>query len=322
MDIERIRTPITDDLQAVNTLIRLQLHSDVTLINQLASYIIDSGGKRLRPITVLLAARACGYSGNAHIDAAAIVEFIHTATLLHDDVVDESSLRRGRETASALWGNQASVLVGDFLYSRAFQMMVRIGSLRVMEILADTTNTIAEGEVLQLLNCHDPDTTEERYRAVIHCKTAKLFEAAAQLGAVLAGQWHDEEQALADYGIHLGTAFQLIDDVLDYSASSNELGKNIGDDLAEGKPTLPLIHALRHGTLDERRIIREAIEHGGRDQIDIVTRTIESTGALDYTNNLAVEETDKAIACLAKLKDSPAKDALIGLARFAVSRHY
>ncbi len=322
MDIERIRTPITDDLQAVNTLIRLQLHSDVTLINQLASYIIDSGGKRLRPITVLLAARACGYSGNAHIDAAAIVEFIHTATLLHDDVVDESSLRRGRETANALWGNQASVLVGDFLYSRAFQMMVRIGSLRVMEILADTTNTIAEGEVLQLLNCHDPDTTEERYRAVIHCKTAKLFEAAAQLGAVLAGQWHDEEQALADYGIHLGTAFQLIDDVLDYSASSNELGKNIGDDLAEGKPTLPLIHALRHGTLDERRIIREAIEHGGRDQIDIVTRTIESTGALDYTNNLAVEETDKAIACLAKLKDSPAKDALIGLARFAVSRHY
>ena len=240
MDIERIRAPITDDLQAVNALIRRQLHSDVMLINQLAGYIIDSGGKRLRPVTVLLAARACGYSGNAHIDAAAIVEFIHTATLLHDDVVDESSLRRGRETANAIWGNQASVLVGDFLYSRAFQMMVSIGSMRVMEILADTTNTIAEGEVLQLLNCHDPDTTEERYMAVIHCKTAKLFEAAAQLGAVLAGRRHDEEQALAGYGIHLGTAFQLIDDVLDYSASSAELGKNIGDDLA-----LSLIHIFR-----------------------------------------------------------------------------
>jgi octaprenyl-diphosphate synthase len=201
-------------------------------------------------------------------------------------------------------------------------MMVSIGSMRVMEILADTTNTIAEGEVLQLLNCRDPDTTEERYRTVIHCKTAKLFEAAAQLGAVLAGRRHDEEQALADYGTHLGMAFQLIDDVLDYSASSADLGKNIGDDLAEGKPTLPLIHALRHGTLDERRIIREAIEHGGPDHIDIVTRTIESTGALDYTYRLAVEEADKAIACLVKLRDSPAKDALIGLARFAVSRHY
>lgn len=322
MDIERIRAPITDDLQAVNALIRRQLHSDVALINQLAGYIIDSGGKRLRPVTVLLAAHACGYSSSAHIDAAAIVEFIHTATLLHDDVVDESSLRRGRETANAIWGNQASVLVGDFLYSRAFQMMVSIGSMRVMEILADTTNTIAEGEVLQLLNCHDPDTTEERYMAVIHCKTAKLFEAAAQLGAVLAGRTHDEEQALAGYGIHLGTAFQLIDDVLDYSASSAELGKNIGDDLAEGKPTLPLIHALRHSALDERRIIREAIEYGGLDQIDIVTRTIESTGALDYTNHLAVEEANKAITCLARLKDSPAKDALIGLARFAVNRHY
>ncbi|MCC8999239.1 MAG: octaprenyl diphosphate synthase [Candidatus Contendobacter sp.] len=322
MDIERIRAPITDDLQAVNALIRRQLHSDVMLINQLAGYIIDSGGKRLRPVTVLLAARACGYSGNAHIDAAAIVEFIHTATLLHDDVVDESSLRRGRETANAIWGNQASVLVGDFLYSRAFQMMVSIGSMRVMEILADTTNTIAEGEVLQLLNCHDPDTTEERYMAVIHCKTAKLFEAAAQLGAVLAGRRHDEEQALAGYGIHLGTAFQLIDDVLDYSASSAELGKNIGDDLAEGKPTLPLIHALRHGALDERRIIREAIEHGGLDQIEIVTRTIESTGALDYTNRLAIDEADKAITHLARLKDSPAKDALVSLARFAVSRSY
>ncbi|MFO1420086.1 MAG: octaprenyl diphosphate synthase [Candidatus Competibacteraceae bacterium] len=322
MDIERIRAPIADDLQAVNALIRRQLHSDVVLINQLAGYIIDGGGKRLRPVTVLLATRACGYAGRQHIDAAAIIEFIHTATLLHDDVVDESNLRRGRETANAIWGNQASVLVGDFLYSRSFQMMVGIGSMRVMEIMADTTNTIAEGEVLQLLNCHDPDTTEERYMAVIHSKTAKLFEAAAQLGAVLAGRPRDEELALARYGLHLGTAFQLIDDVLDYSASSTELGKNIGDDLAEGKPTLPLIHAMRRGTLEEARIIREAIEHGGLDRLDLVTRTIESTGALDYTTRLAVEQAERAITDLALLPGSSAKDALIGLAQFAVSRRY
>jgi octaprenyl-diphosphate synthase len=322
MDTERIRAPIADDLQAVNALIRRQLHSDVVLINQLAGYIIDGGGKRLRPVTVLLAARACGYAGVQHIDAAAIIEFIHTATLLHDDVVDESSLRRGRETANAIWGNQASVLVGDFLYSRSFQMMVGIGSMRVMEIMADTTNTIAEGEVLQLLNCHDPDTTEERYMAVIHCKTAKLFEAAAQLGAVLTGRPQEEERALARYGLHLGTAFQLIDDVLDYSASSAELGKNIGDDLAEGKPTLPLIHAMRHGTPEEARIIREAIEQGGLEHIDVVTRTIESTGALDYTARLAAEETERAIANLAVLPESLAKDALADLARFAANRRY
>ena len=322
MDIAHIRAPIADDLQAVNALIRRELHSDVVLINQLASYIIDSGGKRLRPVTVLLAARACGYTGDAHIAAAAIVEFIHTATLLHDDVVDESSLRRGRQTANAIWGNQASVLVGDFLYSRSFQMMVDIGSMRVMEILADTTNTIAEGEVLQLLNCHDADTSEERYMAVIHSKTAKLFEAAAQLGAVLADRPREEELALGRYGMHLGTAFQLIDDVLDYSASSAELGKNIGDDLAEGKPTLPLIHAMRHGTAEEARVIREAIEQGGLEYIDIVTRTIESTGALDYTARLASDEADRAIASLAMLPESPAREAMLGLARFAVSRRY
>jgi octaprenyl-diphosphate synthase len=322
MDIEPIRAPIADDLQAVDALIRRELHSDVALINQLAGYIIDGGGKRLRPVTTLLAARACGYSGDQHIAAAAIVEFIHTATLLHDDVVDESSLRRGRETANAIWGNQASVLVGDFLYSRAFQMMVGIGSMRVMEIMADTTNTIAEGEVMQLLNCHDPDTTEERYMAVIHCKTAKLFEAAAQIGAVLAGRPHEEELALGRYGMHLGTAFQLIDDVLDYRASSAELGKNIGDDLAEGKPTLPLIHALRHGSPEEARIIREAIEQGGLDQIDAVTQTIESTGALDYTTYLAAKEADQAMACLSLLPISPARESLISLARFAVDRRY
>ena len=322
MNIAEIRAPVADDLQAVNALIRQQLRSDVALINQLAGYIIDSGGKRLRPITVLLAAHACGYAGSRHIDAAAIIEFIHTATLLHDDVVDESNLRRGRETANAIWGNQASVLVGDFLYSRSFQMMADIGSMRVMEIMADTTNTIAEGEVMQLLNCHDPDTTEERYMAVIHCKTAKLFEAAARLGAVLADRPPAEEQVLARYGLHLGTAFQLIDDVLDYNASSAELGKNIGDDLAEGKPTLPLIHAMRHGTSEEVRIIREAIEQGGLERIDIVTRTIESTGALDYTACLADEQAEQAIANLALLPQSPAKDALISLARFAVNRRY
>lgn len=322
MDLEPIRAPIADDLQAVNTLIRQELHSDVALINQLAGYIIDGGGKRLRPVTTLLAAHACGYAGNQHIAAAAIIEFIHTATLLHDDVVDESSLRRGRETANAIWGNQASVLVGDFLYSRSFQMMVGIGSLRVMEIMADTTNTIAEGEVMQLLNCHDPDTTEERYMAVIHCKTAKLFEAAAQLGAVLAGRRHDEEQVLGRYGRHLGTAFQLIDDVLDYRASTAELGKNIGDDLAEGKPTLPLIYALRHGSPEEARIIRQAIEQGGLNQIDAVTQTIESTGALDYTARLAAKEVEYAIACLNLLPDLPAKQSLINLAHFAVDRHY
>jgi octaprenyl-diphosphate synthase len=322
MTIEYIRAPIADDLQAVNALIRHQLHSDVVLINQLSAYIIEGGGKRLRPVTVLLAAQACGYTGPQHIDAAAIIEFIHTATLLHDDVVDESGLRRGRETANAIWGNQASVLVGDFLYSRAFQMMVSIGSMRVMEIMADTTNTIAEGEVMQLLNCHDPDTTEERYMAVIHCKTAKLFEAAAQLGAVLTGLPLEDELALARYGLHLGTAFQLIDDVLDYSASSAELGKNIGDDLAEGKPTLPLIHAMRHGSPEEAQIIRNAIEQGGLQQIDLVTRTIESTGALDYTSRLAAKEAELAITSLPRLPESPARDALIGLAQFAVNRRY
>ncbi|MCP5195889.1 MAG: octaprenyl diphosphate synthase [Gammaproteobacteria bacterium] len=322
MNIEAIRAPIADDLQSVNERIRRELHSDVVLINQLAGYIIDSGGKRLRPVTVLLAARACGYTSDQHIAAAAIVEFIHTATLLHDDVVDGSELRRGRETANAIWGNQASVLVGDFLYSRAFQMMVDIGSMRVMEILADTTNTIAEGEVMQLLNCHDPDTTEERYMAVIYCKTAKLFEAAAQLGAVLANCSSEEELALGHYGRHLGTAFQLIDDLLDYSASSVELGKNIGDDLAEGKPTLPLIYAMRHGNLAETQTIREAIEQGGLDRIESVIRAIESTGALEYTARLAAKEADRAVAYLSFLPDSSTKASLADLARFAADRRY
>ena len=322
MDIHKIRTLIKDDMQAVDQLIHKRLHSEVVLINHLGNYIIDSGGKRLRPVIVLLAARACGYQGTEHITAATIIEFIHTATLLHDDVVDSSELRRGRETANAVWGNEASVLVGDFLYSRSFQMMVSLHRMRIMDILADTTNTIAEGEVMQLLNCHDPDTTEARYREVIYCKTAKLFEAAAQLGAVLADRPVEDQRALARYGKHLGTAFQLVDDMLDYSASSADIGKNIGDDLAEGKPTLPLIYAIQQGTPEEARIIREAIENGGRETIDAVTKAIESTGAIAYTARLARQEADLAIEALKAFPASPYKEALIGLAEFSVSRTY
>lgn len=321
-EISAIRALIKDDLQAVDDLIRQQLRSDVVLINQVGAYIIGAGGKRLRPALVVLAARACDYPGPLHIAAAAIIEFIHTATLLHDDVVDDSALRRGRETANVIWGNEASVLVGDFLYSRSFQMMVAIGSLRVMEIMADTTNRIAEGEVMQLLNCHDPDTTEERYLEVIRCKTARLFEAAAQLGAVLAGRPAAEEQALAAYGLHLGMAFQLVDDLLDYSSSNAELGKNIGDDLAEGKPTLPLIHAIRHGDAEQAALIREAIVEGGREHIVAITQAIESTGAIAYTAQLARDQADQAIAALARIADSVYKEALVGLAKFSVNRSY
>jgi octaprenyl-diphosphate synthase len=320
MDINEVRNLIADDMCAVDQLIHQQLHSEVILINQLGTYIINSGGKRLRPVIVLLAARACGYAEHQHISIAAIIEFIHTATLLHDDVVDASDMRRGRETANAIWGNESSVLVGDFLYSRSFQMMVDVGSMRVMDILANTTNTIAEGEVMQLLNCHDPDTTEERHMEVIRSKTAKLFEAAARLGAVLAGLPQLQERDLARYGMHLGTAFQLIDDVLDYSESSARIGKNIGDDLAEGKPTLPLIYAMRQGAPEEVRIIREAIEQGGRENIDQVIKAIESTQAIAYTWRLARQEADQAIDTLKGLPESPYKDALIGLAEFSVNR--
>jgi octaprenyl-diphosphate synthase len=309
-------------MSAVNDLILKRLHSEVVLVNQLGHYIISSGGKRLRPALVLLSAGACNYQGTHHHQAAAIVEFIHTATLLHDDVVDASELRRGRETANALFGNEASVLVGDFLYSRAFQMMVEIGQMRVMDILAEATNVIAEGEVLQLLNCHDPDTTEARYMEVIHSKTAKLFEAASQLGAILSGQSEEVESALAAYGMHLGTSFQLIDDVLDYSASSEEMGKNVGDDLAEGKPTLPLIYAMRTGTEEQAGVVRKAIEDGGHDLIEPVTQAIQATGAIAYTEQVARDEANRAIACLESLPDSPYKEALIVLAEFSVNRTY
>lgn len=307
MEFKEIQALIANDMGAVNALIQQRLQSDVVLVNQLSHYIIGNGGKRLRPMLALLTARACGYQGQHHVDLAAIVEFIHTATLLHDDVVDESDLRRGKDTANNIWGNQAAVLVGDFLYSRAFEMMVDVGEMRVMQVLAQATNIIAEGEVLQLLNCNDADTTEARYLEVIYSKTAKLFEAASQLGAILSGLPKDQEKAMADYGMHLGTAFQLIDDILDYSATADEMGKNVGDDLAEGKPTLPLIIALQRSTGDDAQMIREAIEQGGLDHIDDIIAVINNTGALDYARTIAEQETAKAIECLQCLPDSDEK---------------
>jgi len=320
--IEQIRELVRTDAEAVDRFILDRLQSDVVLINELGRYIVSSGGKRIRPLLVLLSARACGYEGVHHVELASVIEFIHTATLLHDDVVDTSELRRGRRTANALWGNEAAVLVGDFLYSRAFEMMVDIGSMRVMEIMAKTTNTIAEGEVLQLLNCHDPDTTEQRYRDVIRYKTAKLFEASAQLGAVLGGQNREVEEGLARFGMHLGTAFQLIDDALDYMSTAEEIGKNVGDDLAEGKPTLPLIHAMQHGTPTQIAAIRKAIEEGGTGQLAAVLEAIESTGAIAYTAQAAQNEADRAIEALAPLPPGPYRDALYGLAEFSVNRTY
>lgn len=320
MDINQAQNLISDEMQAVNSLILERLQSDVVLINQIGHYIINSGGKRLRPQLTVMAARAAGYQGDYHLQLAAVIEFIHTATLLHDDVVDSSDLRRGEKTANALFGNEAAVLVGDFLYSRAFEMMVEVDSMRVMDILSKTTNVIAEGEVMQLLNIHDADTTEERYLDVIHSKTAKLFEAATQLGAVLAGLPAEHEKALAAYGMHLGTAFQLIDDVLDYSASSEDMGKNVGDDLAEGKPTLPLIHAMRQGSDEQASLVRGAIENGGLDQLEAVLAAIEDTGALDYTRQAAQKEADLSISALDCLPESEYKQALIRLAQYSVDR--
>jgi len=317
-------TPLLDltraDREAVDQEINQRLKSEVALINQLSGYIIHSGGKRLRPLLVILAARALGYRGAKHITLAAIIEFIHTATLLHDDVVDASALRRGQATANTVFGNEASVLTGDFLYSRAFEMMVDVGEMRVMEILANTTNVIAEGEVLQLLNCHDPDITEAHYFKVIYGKTAKLFEAAARLGAVITEQAPEIEQAMANYGRHLGTAFQLIDDALDYSSDSETLGKNVGDDLAEGKPTLPLIYVLREGNPEQQAVVRHAIEQGGLDRLGEVLAAIESTGANAYTARRAADEADRAIQALAAIPGSPYKQALLDLARFSIHR--
>jgi octaprenyl-diphosphate synthase len=320
--LESIRDPIVADMADVDAVIRARLASDVVLIRTVAQYIVESGGKRLRPALLLLGANACGAKGPAKHELAAVVEFIHTATLLHDDVVDESSLRRGRKTANAEFGNAASVLVGDFLYSRAFQMMVAVGSLRVMSVLADATNVIAEGEVLQLLNIHDPDTDEESYLRVIRYKTAKLFQAATQVGAILGGASAEVEKALADYGMHLGTAFQLVDDVLDYSGDLNETGKNLGDDLAEGKPTLPLIYAMRTGTPEERALVRGVIEHGGKADLERVIAAIHRVGALDYARTKAREEAAIAMARLEALPASAYRDSLLQLAHFSVERNY
>ncbi|GIU08502.1 octaprenyl-diphosphate synthase IspB [Shewanella sp. c952] len=323
MDLNAIRQLADSDMQAVNQLIYKQLESDVALINQLGFYIINGGGKRLRPLLSILAARAIDYNGESHLKLAAIIEFIHTASLLHDDVVDESMLRRGRETANALFGNSASVLVGDFLYTRSFQMMTELKSLEVLEILADATNVLAEGEVLQLMNCNDPDTTEDSYMRVIYCKTAKLFEAATRLAGLLAESSEEVQTALAEYGKFLGTAFQLTDDLLDYTAETEELGKNIGDDLAEGKPTLPLIFAMANGSDTEKTLIREAIEKGdGTEHIEVILSALKSCGALEYTEQRAIEESNKAIAALSILPESEYKTALVSLAKIAVQRNH
>ena len=310
------------DMRAVDQVIQQRLSSDVALVNQLSHYIINSGGKRLRPLLVLLSANSYGYQGDTHHLLAAIIEFIHTATLLHDDVVDESELRRGNETANALFGNAASVLVGDFLYSRAFEMMVDVDDMRVMQILAKTTNVIAEGEVMQLMNVHDAATSEEKYLEVIYYKTAKLFEAATRLGAVLCLRNEEEEQAMAAYGRYLGTAFQLIDDVMDYSSNSEQMGKNVGDDLAEGKPTLPLIYAMQQGTAEQAAVITAAIEKGGYEHIDEVQAIIQQTGALQYTEKMAQIQAQLAIDELAHLPDSDSKTMLENIARLSVHRSH
>ena len=321
-DLASIQALVGDDLAAVNRTIRARLTSDVALVNQIAERIIGGGGKRLRPLLVLLAARALDHEGDRHIELATIVEFIHTATLLHDDVVDDSQLRRGRSTANALFGNEAAVLVGDSLYSRAFQMMVAVGDMRVMQIMARTTSEIADGEVLQLLNRHDPDTTEARYLEVIHRKTAILFEAAARLGAVCANATLRHEDAMARFGRHLGIAYQLVDDMLDYRGRTGEIGKNVGDDLAEGKPTLPFIHALRESGGRNARILQEAIRTKGLAAIGEVMAAVESAGSIAYTAELAADEVALAGEALGAIPTSPYRDALAGLAEFTTSRSY
>ncbi|WP_234495194.1 octaprenyl diphosphate synthase [Vibrio maritimus] len=321
MDFKAIQALTADDMAKVNETIQAQLNSEVSLINQLGFYIVNSGGKRIRPLLALLSAKALGYQGNAHTTAAAFIEFIHTATLLHDDVVDESDMRRGKATANAAFGNAASVLVGDYIYTRSFQMMTGLGSLRILELMSDAVNVIAEGEVQQLMNCNDPDTTEESYMQVIYSKTARLFEAATQVGAILNDAEPEVEAALQNYGKFLGTAFQLIDDVMDYTSSGEDMGKNVGDDLAEGKPTLPLIHAMQHGEAHEAEMIREAIEKGnGLDKIEDIMATMKRVGSLKYTEDIAFREADKAVEAISILPESDYKEALVALAYMAVKR--
>lgn len=309
-------------MAAVNQVIREKLYTDVPLVHQIAEYIINAGGKRIRPVLVLLMANAWNYQGKAHHELAAIIEFIHTATLLHDDVVDESALRRGRDTANAMFGNAASVLVGDFLYSRAFQMMVGINSMRIMQILADATNVIAEGEVLQLLNMHDPDVSEQRYLQVIRSKTAKLFEAAAEVGSLIANASDAQIAAAGEYGRCIGTAFQLIDDVLDYSGNAADIGKNVGDDLREGKPTLPLIYLMKHGSESERELVRHCIEQGDASKFEQILTAITHSGALDYTRQAAIDAATAAATAIQGLPESPYKQALLSLSHFAVHRSH
>ncbi len=322
MSLALIQSSINEDMRAVDAVIRKSLHSEVVLINQVADYIINSGGKRLRPALVLLSAGVFGKIETRHHELAAVVEFIHTATLLHDDVVDESSLRRGRATANTLFGNAASVLVGDFVYSRAFQMMVGVQNMRVMDILAEATNIIAEGEVLQLLNINDADISDDDYLRVIHYKTAKLFEAATRLGAVICQASPDDENAMAEYGMRLGTAFQLIDDVLDLSGNSEDIGKNLGDDIAEGKPTLPLLYAMRHGDTKQNQLIRNAIEQGGLEDFSAIIQAVKQTGALDYVRDIAKQEAELACKAIQHLPSTPQHQALIQLAEFSVSRTF
>ena len=310
-------------MEAMDEVIREKLHSDVVLVRQVGEYIINSGGKRLRPALVILSSGAFSYTGKHHHNLAAIIEFIHTATLLHDDVVDASELRRSKATANALFGNATSVLVGDFLYSRSFQMMVNVNNMRVMQVLADATNTIAEGEVLQLLNCHDPSVNEENYLQVIRYKTAKLFEAATRLGAILSNVSPEEEESMASYGMHLGTAFQLTDDMLDYSGDYHDTGKNLGDDLAEGKPTLPLIYAMKNGSKEQAEIVSKAIQNGGgKGVLESVLKVIHETDALNYTRKKAEAESCMATEAISLLPDSQYKECLLQLATFAVSRNH
>lgn len=320
MDFNTIRELMSDEITAIDALIIKRLKSDIALVNQLSYYIINSGGKRLRPLLLVLVAKALQYDGDAHIKLAAIIEFIHTATLLHDDVVDESVLRRGRETANALFGNAASILVGDYLYSRSFQMMVEIKNVKIIKVLSDTTNTIAEGEVLQLMNCNNPDTSVESYFEVIQNKTATLFKAATRLGAIISNASVEVEQAMANYGQHVGRAFQLVDDALDYTADAEQLGKNIGDDLAEGKPTLPLILAMQLGSATQKEMIKNAIKQGGLEQLEAITVAIRETGALDKTMTFAEQEIDAAKAALKVLPDSIYKEALLAIATLSIHR--
>jgi len=320
LDLPAIQALAAGDMAAIDALIRDRLASDVVLINQVAEHIVSAGGKRLRPMLVMLAGRATGTVGAEHHQLAAIVEFIHTSTLLHDDVVDESDLRRGRSTANAIWGNAASVLVGDFLYSRSFQLMVELDRMPVMRILADTTNRIAEGEVLQLLHVRNPDTDEAAYLNVIERKTAVLFAAGTQLGALASGADEATQQALYDYGMQLGYAFQIADDVLDYSGDADALGKNLGDDLAEGKATLPLIHAMAQAAPDARARLRTIVETGDTDALPEVLAAIDAAGSLDYSRARALAYAEAADRALARLGDNAAAAALRGLARYAVER--